>query len=480
MFASATELASRIRSGETTSSQVVADHLEQIKKRNDSLRAVILLLEEAALAEAAQCDREAAAGQFRGPLHGVPMTIKEQFWLKGQRSTLNSKRLRNWVAPADAQAVTRLRQAGAIIMGKTNVPLNLVDYQVQGQLFPEGKSPYNLEYTPGGSSGGAAAALASGMTPLELGGDFGGSIRIPANYCGVYGLKTTESTIPNHGGGPVPEGSRGQVWHMAVAGPMARTPEDLELAWKVLRGSDPDERTVARIDWRDAGGKSLADYRIAWVDQWPGFPTSAQTSSVIAAFVRSLSGHGASLANDAPTASLHRRSLELYVRLFPQIIAQEVPRAIRPLMKAQLKRGLLKGQRGFDTELRQGFHLGFKNYAETMTRRAATIGEWERYFADHDLLICPMSYGPAFKRCPVGTPIPGDSGSMPYLNYAWPFVACFNATGHPGINIPLGLNEQGLPIGVQVVGPYWSEPDLIQFAKLVAGFTPGFVPPPGF
>jgi len=396
----------------------------------------------------------------------------------GQPTTLNSKMFKNWVAPDDSLCVTRLRAAGAVIMGKTNVPANLVDYQVQGQLFPEGKNPYNLNCTPGGSSGGAAVALATGMSALELGGDFGGSIRVPANFTGVYGLKTTENTIPTHGMGPIPKGLRGYISNMAVAGPMARTAEDLETAWHVLRGSHQNERTVARIEWHDAGRRSLADFRVAWVNQWPEYPTGRQVQSVIEDFVHALEEHGLRAVNAAPGSDLHRRSLALYARLFPQVITQGVPRPIRPLMRTQIRRTLMNEMAEFQDEYRQGFKTGFTNYAETMTVRSALIGEWERYFDDHDLLICPMSYGPAFKRCKIGTPLPGDTDSMPYINYTWPFVACFNATGHPAINIPLGLGDDGLPVGVQVVGPYWSEPDLLGFAKLVAQFTPGFAPPP--
>ena len=478
MLASATELARQIRDGQTTSTEVLHAHLDRINELNESLNAVVLLLESQALAAAQQLDREAAAGHFRGPLHGVPMTVKEQFWLKGQRSTLNSELLKDWVAPEDSLSVSRLREAGAVIMGKTNVPLNLSDYQVHGELFSEGKNPYNPDCTPGGSSGGAAAAVASGMSALELGSDFGGSIRIPANFCGLYGLKPTERTIPTHGMGPVPQGQRGYISHMVVAGPLARTPEDLETAWRILRGSDEDERTVPRIEWHNGGARSLAEYRIAWVDQWPGHPTGQEVRSVIAQFVNRLTERGARPVNASPPSDLHRRSLALYVRLFPQVIAQDVSPSVRDSIKEELSQGWLHGLTGFHEEYDKGFEIGFSNYAETLTMRSALIGDWERYFNSHDLLICPMSYGPAYRRCKIGSSLPGDVGSMPYVDYAWPFVACFNATGHPAINIPLGLGDDGLPIGVQVVGPYWSEPDLIEFAKLAARITPGFVSVP--
>ena len=212
IFKSATELSNLIRNKETTSTAIVKAHLDHIRAHNSAISAIVVLLEEQAMKEAAACDREAEVGQFRGPLHGVPMTVKEQFWVKGTKSTLNSNRLKDWEAPEDALVVKRLKDAGAIIIGKTNVAKELLDYQVNGDIYPNCKNPYNQEYSPGGSSGGASAALASGMVPIELGGDMGGSIRIPSNFCGTYGLKPTENTIPGHGLSPKPKNARGYLF----------------------------------------------------------------------------------------------------------------------------------------------------------------------------------------------------------------------------------------------------------------------------
>jgi amidase len=208
----------------------------------------------------------------------------------------------------------------------------LLDYQLWGDIYPEGGNPYNLAHTPGGSSGGSASALASGMTPLELGTDFGGSVRVPAHYCGLYGLKTTEKTIPEHGLGPIQVGAKGHISHMAVAGPMARTVDALELLWQVIRGPHASDRATPPIAWRDASQRSLSDFNLAWVDGWPGFNASRPTRTVIKDFVDLLAQRGGKCENAAPTGDLHRRSLALFVRLFPQMIAQGVPGLIRPLI----------------------------------------------------------------------------------------------------------------------------------------------------
>ncbi len=480
IYKSAIELAELIRNGTATSTEIVKVHLEQIKKHNSTLNAVVMLVENEALKTAAQCDDEARQGKFRGPLHGVPMTIKEQYWLKGTKSTLNFKMLKDWTAPEDAVSVARLRKAGAVILGKTNVPRNLTDYQVNGDIYPECKNPYNLELSPGGISGGASAALASGMVPIELGGDFGGSIRNPSNYCGLYGMKPTENTVPGHGVVPKPKGAKGFVFHMAQAGPMARNPEDLELVWKIIRGPHKSDRNTPRIEWKNVEGKSFSDYKVAWVDGWPGYETSGRTKSIIRNFIDQLTQNNCKTENTGPADNLHERSLSMFMRLFSQLISQDVPRFIRPLMKMQLKKGLLKGIDRFHGELNKGFKDSFIHYSETIGIRAGIVSEWEHYFEKFDLLVCPMGFGPAFKRCKIGTPINYDGKELIYIYYAWPYLACFNASGHPGINIPLGIGEEGLPVGVQVVGPYWSEPDLIQFAKLVSEFTAGFVKPEAY
>jgi amidase len=441
---------------------------------------VVVLLKDEALKTAEQLDKEAAKGQLKGPLHGVPMTIKEQFWLKNTPSTVNARMFKDWTAPEDAVIVNRLKKAGAIILGKTNVAKHLSDFQTYGDIYPPCKNPYNTDHTPGGSSGGAAAALASGMTPVELGGDIGGSIRIPSAYCGLYGLKPTEDTIPGHGNVPRHKKAKSHVLHMAQAGPMARTPDDLVLIWNIIKGPHDSDRKTPKIDWKTPTKKGLKDYTIAWTDSWPGFKPGDSTKKMIRNFVDKLSRHQCHTINISPGDNLHTRSLSLYVRLFPQLISQDVPRIIRPLMKMVIKRTLLKGSRKFHQEFNRGFKNNLLYYSETMGIRAGITREWEQFFNAHDFLICPVGYGPAIKRCKTGAPIPVEDGTLPYIEYSWPYTGCFNASGHPALTIPLGLDASGMPVGVQIAGPYWSEPELLNFATLAAELTPGFIRPDGY
>ena len=476
IYRSAKELANLIKNGEVTSTEIVNEHLAQIKKHNPSLHAVVILLENEALEAASMCDREAKAGIFRGPLHGVPMTIKEQYWLKGTKSTINSNRLKTWVASENAVIVNRLENAGAIIMGKSNVAKELLDYQTNGDIYSECKNPYHLDHTPGGSSGGAAAALASGMTPIELGWDFGGSIRVPSNFCGLYGLKPTEYTIPRHGNVPKPKSAKSYIFHMATGGPMARTPEDLELLWNIIKGPHKNDPMVPPIDWNSSKRKKLADYKIAWVDGWPGFENSLETQKLIKDFIKLIDNKGGNTTNVLPKSDLHERSLSVYRKLSFQMILQDVPWFIKPLIMGSLKRGFLKGMK----EIHWKFWDSLLDYSQLMGQRANIIKEWEEFFEEFDLLICPSGNGPAFPRCKIGTPISFSGKTMKYLEYVWPYNACFNASGHPSMSLPLGIGDGGLPVGVQIVGPYWSEINMLSFAKLISEFTSGFVKPEGY
>ncbi|MEI6886217.1 MAG: amidase [Bacteroidota bacterium] len=480
IYKSATELAQLIREGKASSTEIVQEHIERIKNLDGNLNAIVQLYEEEALKTAAECDNEAKQGNFRGPLHGVPVTIKECFWVKGKPSTLNFKMFRNFIAPRDAVIVDRIRKSGAVIIGKTNVPRNLTDHQVNGDIYPEGKNPYNTEYTPGGSTGGGAAALAAGFTPLETGNDIGGSVRIPANFCGLYGLKPTDRTIPLDGNMPRPKNAKTFLVHMAQPGPLARNPDDLELLWKVIVGPHESDRNIPRIEWKQPQKKSLSEYRIAWVCGWPGYQASHPVGDEIHTLIRKFESHGGKAFNQLPDETLHADSLKLWISIFPYVMTQGMPWYMRKVMKYMFRWTFAREFRIYNKEINRAFRMDANHYAEAMLNKSRVTERWEKFFGGYDFLVCPMAFGPAIKRCKIGTKITYDSQVIPYSHYVWPYVACFNASGHPAINIPLGIGKEGLPMGVQIVGPYWSEPELIHFAKLLSALTPGFVKPKGY
>ncbi|MBS9522663.1 amidase [Litoribacter alkaliphilus] len=479
IFKSATELASLIREQKASSEEIVKEHLDYIKSTNNKFNALISIFEEEALETARSRDVEAKNGQFLGPLHGVPVTIKEQFWIKGKSSTANFKMLKDFVGPEDAVVVQRIKASGAVILGQTNVPQNLLDFQVWGDLYPEGKNPYNLVHTPGGSTGGGAAALAAGFTPLELGTDFGGSVRIPASFCGLYGLKPTDKTVPLHGNLPLPKGANTFLIHMAQAGPLARNLDDVETLWNIIKGPHESDRNIPLIDWKKPVEKPLSEYKIAWTDSWPGYETSNEVSSKLKDLIGKLEKEGTQTHNQPPVGNLHEDSLRLFMSLFPYVISNGTPWFVRAIIKFQLKKGLLKRSPRYWDVLKKAFKLNVNHYAEVMLTKSKLTQKWEEYFKEYEFLICPVAFGPAYERCKLGSKLKYEGKELNYLDYVFPYLACFNASGNPSVTIPLGLSKEGLPVGVQIVGPHWSEPQLLEFAKKVASLTKGFIQPTG-
>jgi len=477
-FATATELARLIRDREISSAEVTEAFLARIAAHNGKLNAVVHLLEADARSRAKEADKALAGGESWGPLHGVPVTIKEQFLMAGTPSTLNTKRLKDFIAPEDGVIVKRIRSAGAVILGKTNVPANLEGYQVRGEIYPEGKNPYGFEYSPGGSSGGGAAAVASGMTALELAADAGGSLRVPAHFCGVFCLKPTDKTIVRYGGLPFPKGARGFLVNMAQPGPLSRSIDDLKLLWEVIRGPDPSDFEIAPIDWHSPSGRSLEQLRFAWTDRFEEYQAGAETRAQLAALAERIERAGARVERAAP--AIYPRAREVFVQLFGALLGQDMPWLVRKIFPIFAARGLLKGQPHVVDLLRRALKMDTQEYAAALGVKRVLVEDIERFFGSHDVLLAPVSFGPAFKRSKQGSALDFDGAMRPYNDYCWPYVGPFSASGHPVLVMPLGTSNDGLPIGVQLIGRYWSEPELLHIARQLTPLTKGFVAPHGF
>ena len=193
-----------------------------------------------------------------------------------------------------------------------------------------------------------------------------------------------------------------------------------------------------------------------------------------------LKSKGCSVKKQITDEILHKETLKLFVSIFPYVIGQGIPWFVRAIMKMQLRNGVFKGVKEFWPEMNKAFKMNANHYAEVMLQKSLVTQRWENFFKEYDFLICPVAHGPAYKRCKIGSKLSYDGKEMNYLDYAWPYVACFNASGNPSITIPLGLGTEGLPLGIQIVGSYWSEPELINFAKQVAALTQGFIKPTGY
>lgn len=454
VFTPAHRLAAAIREGELSAVGVLEAHLGQIERHNGALNAIVTLDADGARARAAAADEATARGQSWGPLHGVPVVLKDGHETRGMRTVAGMEAHAGHVPTEDGAVSARLKAAGAIVLGKTNVPPRLRDVQADNPVFGRTNNPWALDRTPGGSSGGAAAAVAAGFAPFDIGSDLGGSIRFPAHLCGVYGLKPTERTVSLAGHLADPPGMTRNFRIMFSHGPIARDVEDLELAMRVIAGPDGRDPEVPPLPLPEPGEVRLDALRVAFAPSFPGSPVQAEISAAVEGFAGSLSGAVARVGAALPGIDFAAE------RALFSDLADGLSFAIYP-PKAGREPQTLRA------------HL------ELLDRRDAAIAAWEHFFDDWDVLLCPPAMTTAFTHRRMGEPVAVDGVERPYwslLDYTCPF----NLTGHPAGVMPLGFDREGLPIGTQAVGRRWQDLRLLAIMRLLAGRTDGFVKPPGY
>lgn len=471
IYRSASELAAMIKNKQATSVEIVQEHINYTKNNNYKTNAFVWLFEQDALEAAKRADEKVARSEPLGLLHGVPVSIKEEFAVKGKPQTVNAEMFQGFVAPKNAGVVDALLDQGAIILGTTNVPAMLFDLQTFGEIYPPANNPYDVTRTPGGSTGGGAASVASGFSPIALGGDFGGSIRIPAAYCGLYGLKTTDGSMRDFNSFPGEPGNP-RYRRMMVAGPLARTVDDIDLAWNAIMSKWPEQKAKMLEPKAD-----LKDYKVAYLDEWAfgndKVLVSKDIKDKLKQFTETLNSNNVSVTNDQPAdfekMVVMHRILTIYVALekVPWIFRQFVIRDWKSSDNHRLEMSEVY-ERMSD--------LDPAKYDDILKRRDVLRDQLETFFKKYDFLILPVTTVPAFKHNNEHTPISVDGTNVDYWdNFLYPVV--FNATGHPALTIPLGLNTEGVPIAVQVVGPMNSEKQLIKFAKLIEPLHDSFVRP---
>lgn len=477
VYKPASELVRMIRHHEATSVDIVKEFIANIKNNNYKYNALVWLRENEAMQDAQRADEMLAKGDtMNKPLLGVPVTIKEQFWVKGFPSTLNAKMF-GFIAPNDAEVVKHLKEAGAIILGTTNVPFMLSDYQTQGEIYPTGNNPYDTTRTPGGSTGGGAAALAAGFTALELGSDLGGSIRIPSAFCGLYGLKPTFGVVNITQGTSPDTTTKFTRLGLVSAGPLARTAEDLQLIWEVLKTTKQDSRFQQPVSWKPLDNKPLNEYKIAWMDEWQhGNETvqvGADVKNKMGMLMDSLNQKGVQFTKTAPDT--YNEMKKLFFGTFGSMLGEGQPWLMRKFMAMGFK-NWDDGSPAFQSFYDALDDNGDDKWKQLMADKESLKQQWGAFFQQYDFFICPITYGAAMKKCPLGSPLHGDNGDIPYMDY-FNYTMVFNATGHPGIAVPMGLNKDGLPIGLQIVGDYYSEDELLHFVKQISSVIPEFVQP---
>jgi amidase len=480
-FRGAGELAAMLRRGEISSRALVDLYISRIEAHDGDLNAVVTRDFEAARGRAGEADRARARGEAWGPLHGLPITIKDSFETAGLRTTSGHVPLRDHRPPHDAVAVARLREAGAIVLGKTNLPELAGDWQSTNAIFGRTLNPWDPARTPGGSSGGAAAALAAGFCALELGSDIGGSIRIPAGWCGVYGHKPSHGIVPLRGHIPGPPGQLSET-DLAVAGPMARTAEDLDLALGILAGPTEDRATAWRFALPPPRRTSLREYRVAaWLGD-PAAPVDAAVTERLQFVVSSLRRAGVEVNETARPAIDLRETIETYLRLLIPIIYAGLPRATFDELVALADGAPADVRDGMTNAARFGTDR-HRNWLSANEARERVRAALRAFFREYDVLLTPVTCVPPIAH-DDGEPMLARSLDLAgqkrdYMEIA-SWIALATMTFHPATSAPAGRTADGLPVGVQIIGPYLEDRTPIDFAARLAAVMGGFTPPPAF
>ena len=425
----------------------------RIEDRDRDLNAVVVRDFDRARQAARDADARLARGE-RLPLLGLPMTLKESNQVEGLPSTWGSPAYSGWTAPVDATAVARLKAAGAIILGLTNVPPFLADWQSANPVYGRTSNPWDASRSPGGSSGGAAAALAAGMTPLELGSDIGGSIRVPSALCGVFGHKPTFGLVPTRG--HTPPGTDGVPVPLAVVGPMARCTSDLRLALDVLAGPEPEDAGGLAFTLAPARGRTLADYRVLVLTEHPLTPTDAEIAGAVDDLARRLEALGAQVSRGSD--------------LMPDLAAQHA--VYQPLLNTAISRGA-PGATPPDAHA----------YMELLDAQLAFRRRWAALFEAFDVVLAPTFGVTAFPHetrpeTAERTLAVNGVETPYYAQLGWPAVALL--PNLPATALPVGLSRQGLPMGMQVIGAWMEDLTTLAFAGLLEREFGGFIPPPGY
>ncbi len=454
LYKSATELTAAIRRGEISSLDLLNRFIENIQANNGRINAVVAMNENAARARAAEADKALADGQNWGPLHGLPMTVKDVFEVVGMPTTSGDPKLKNHLPQQNAIAVQRLIDAGAIIFGKTNIPYHARDFQSFNPVYGTTNNPWDTSKTPGGSSGGSAAAIAVGFTPLELGSDLGGSIRVPSNFCGVFGHKPTFGVVPRYGHippmpGRVPPDAM-PLLPLFVAGPLARSADDLELALEVLMTPGQADQNDSRPELLPPRRQQFADYRVAVWFKDSDFANEID-SEVLAALQRAvekLSAAGLKIDEEARPNIHLWENLRIWTNIRDDMMAGAIPI--------------------------------WEGHIEKQKKQQA---QWAAFFERYDVLLAPVSPTAAFEhkhRLPMESrrlTVNGRSKSY-FKNLTWTVMAIVSEL--PATVAPVGLTESGLPVGVQIISDRFEDRTTIDFARGLSKLVGGFAAPPGY
>ena len=474
-FLPAARLADLVRTREIGALELLDHYIARVEQHDSRINAVVVRDFDRARARARLLDGQSDKS---APLFGVPMTVKESFDIQGLPTTRGHMEAKDRPMAVSSIAVRRLEAAGAVVFGKTNVPVDLADWQSYNPVYGTTSNPWNSDHTPGGSSGGSAAALAAGLTGLEIGSDIGGSIRVPAHYCGVYGHKPTFGLCPNYGD-PVVSSAAGT--DISVIGPLGRSSADLAVALDVMEGSDPDE-TALTVKLPMPRFTSLKELRVAmWAEQ-PGQATDGETVVKLHELAAALEREGATVSRTARPEFDPTEAFTLYLRLLDAAwsgrISDEVVQAKRRRVAS-----LSSGDMDADAVMVRMVDLTHREWLRLNELRFKWRRAWSAFFREWDVLLCPVIATAALPHRQDGQTwerrISIEGREIAYNDMLfWPGLT--GGYHLPATAAPLGFTKAGLPLGVQIAGPIHGDRSTIEAAALLERAWLGFQPPPGW
>ena len=482
-FATATEMLAALRAQRASAVELLELHRRRIDRYNGTLNAIVEPDFERARSVAEAADARRSRGED-APLLGLPMTLKESINVKGLRTTVGMLQWADFRSEHDAPVTARVKAAGAVIMAKTNVPPMLADWQAANPVYGRTNNPWDLTRTPGGSTGGGSAALAAGLTPLEYGSDIGGSIRVPAAFCGVYGHRPSETAMPRSGQFPFPPLPNAAVV-MGVQGPLARSAEDLVLALDVAAGPETGEDVAWRLELPPARRERLADFRVAVLPPLDWVPVDREILAAQDELAARLGRLGCQVKTIQPDGfGDHRLHYTLYLTLLAAVTSARMPEEAR--------RQRLEVMRTRDDEWsaaqQRGIESGAPAYIAWHGQREQHRAAWRAFFREWDVLLAPAWMGPAFRH--LDQPSPPTPASIrttvevngrPVLYEMGLFYpAVSTLAGQPATAFPVGRTRAGLPVSLQAIGPYLEDRTPIRFTALVAREWGGFTRPTGY
>jgi amidase len=476
---SAEECAAALRAGEVTSVELTDEAIARIERDDKVINAICVPDFDRARAAARCADQARARGEDR-PLLGIPVTVKESYNIAGLRTTWGMPQYQNYVPSEDAVQVSRLKAAGAVVLGKTNVPLGLQDIQSFNEIYGTTNNPWDHGRTAGGSSGGSAAALAAGFGALSIGTDIAGSLRTPAHFCGLYAHKPTLGLAANRGMVPPSAPALPSDLDLAVVGPMARTARDLTLLLDVMAGPDPLTLGVAYdLTLPPARHQRLRDFRVLVLDEHPLIPTGSAVRAGVHRVADALVDGGARVERHSPLLPDLTEAATLYTQLLISSSPARFPIESLEQLRTRVA-GLRADDESLDAARLRAILFSHGDWMEANNHRELHRHGWRQLFAEVDAVVCPITPTPAFphdhKPNLLERRIDIDGVDYPYMDQlVWAGLATM--PGLPATAIPAGPSPEGLPVGVQLIGPMFEDRTPLRLAELLEQKLGGFQAP---